>query len=553
MKKLSYIMILGLMAAAFSITSCSDSDFESKYADPSKTNTVSCDKLLTGVLFEATTSNVRYGMAAYWRLFTFDTQFLGRLCDVYGYTGSKSAYEGLAASYNNNRWNTFYRMLAQYKLMQEQFNSEDEASQAKNKVFLNCATIWVYDQLQQMVDLWGNIPYSEACTVQLTGDVATGYPAYDKAETLYEMMMDDLLKISAELNSMTLDADVAANFARQDFVCKGQKDLWAKYASGLCARIALRCSTQGSLSSKGQSVLKQVFGGSLPLVTSNADEILVNIGTVTGDFNLVTGGAFGLQEGWESWEHACNTASQAMLDAMNANTGNADPRLQVIYARNNKYDDQYHGKSPFEKTVDQSAWSDSLQYYACLDSTTFSRNDYYLDPKMSAAEVHLTQAEAVARGYIGGDAKSLFVKGVVESINYYYALNAASKFGNPKTKPSDADIQAYAESQWDAANPVKCIATQYWLHMGIGNTIQALMNVRRTGYPELTFVDWTSSKVDCPLPIDRLKYPESEVQNNKINLANELQASFGGIDTNYSPIFWAKASKTWFRSINEPK
>lgn len=552
MKKLSYIFILGMMATTFSLTSCSDDAFDSKYTDPSKTSIVSCDKLLTGVLSEATTSNVRYGMAGYWRLFTFDTQFLGRLCDVYGYTGSKSAYEGLAPSYNNNRWNTFYRMLAQHKLMQATFDQENEVNQAKDKIFLDCSTIWVYDQLQQMVDLWGNVPYSQACTVQLTGDVAAGYAAYDKAEDLYTMMMDDLLKIAAELKTMTLDADVAAKFAKQDFVCNGNKDLWANYASGLCARIAMRCSTQGSLASKGQAVLKQIFGGSYPQVTGNDNEVLVNIGTVTGDFNLVTGGSFGLRDGWESWNHACNTASQAMLDAMNANTENADPRLQVIYARNNKYDELYHGKSPFEKTVDQSALSDSMQYYACLDSATFSRNDHYLDPKMTAAEVHLIQAEAVARGYISGDAKALFVKGVVESINYYYALNAASEFGTPKTKPADADIQAYAESQWDAANPIKCIATQYWLHMGIGNTVQALMNVRRTGYPELTFVDWTNSKVDCPLPIDRLKYPESEVQNNKANLINELNASFGGEDNNYVPIFWAKASKSWFKAIAEP-
>ena len=550
MKKLSYILLTGLVAAA-SFTSCSDDSFESKYGDPQKTNTVTCDKLLSGVLFEATTSNVRYGMAAYWRLFTFDTQFLGRLCDVYGYTGGKDAYRGLADSYSNNRWNTFYRMLTQYYLMKYTYENEDEASKAKDKVFLDCATIWVYDQLQQMVDLWGDVPYSEACTVQLTSNISTGYPKYDEAETLYTMMMDDLLVIAKELKSMTLDADVATAFGKQDFVCKGNKDLWANYASGLCARIALRCSTQGSLASKGQAVLKELFNGSYPMVSSNDDEVIINIGTVTGDFNLVTGGAFGLRDGWESWSHACNTASKAMLDAMNANTANEDPRLQVIYAYNNNAQ-EYRGKSPYEKTNDQSALSDSLNYYSCLDSATFSRNDHYLDPKMSAAEVDLMHAEAVARGIVSGDAKALFVKGVKESINYYYALNAASEFGTPKEKPSDEAINAYVESIWDANNPIKCICTQYWLHMGIGNTVQSLMNVRRTGYPELTFVDWTKNHVDCPVPIDRLKYPESEVQNNKNNLKAELDSKFGGEDSFYKKIFWAKEPGTWFKKINEP-
>ena len=107
MKKLSYIFMLGLTVATFSMTSCSDDAYDSKYTDPSKTSTVTCDKLMTGILIEATTGNGRYGLASYWRLFTFDTQFIGRLCDVYGYTGSKDAYAGLAESYNNNRWNAF--------------------------------------------------------------------------------------------------------------------------------------------------------------------------------------------------------------------------------------------------------------------------------------------------------------------------------------------------------------------------------------------------------------------------------------------------------------
>lgn len=552
MKKLSYIFMLGLTVATFSMTSCSDDAYDSKYTDPSKTSTVTCDKLMTGILIEATTGNGRYGLASYWRLFTFDTQFIGRLCDVYGYTGSKDAYAGLAESYNNNRWNAFYQMLSQYKLMQETFNNEDATNQAKDKVYLDCATVWVYDQLQQMVDLWGNIPYSQACTVQLTGNVAEGYPAYDKAEDIYTMMMDDLLKVAAELNSIELGSDVQTAFTKADFLTKGNPKVWANYASGLCARIALRCSTQGSLANKGQEVLRQLFNGSYPMVTGHEDELVVNLGTVTGDFNLQTGGAFGLRDGWESWSHACNTASQAMLDAMNANSDNEDPRLQVIYARNNTFDGLYHGKSPFEKTVEQSALSDSTTWYACLDSTTFSRNDHYMDMKMSAAEVDLMHAEAVARGIVSGNAKELFVKGVIESIDYYYTMNAASTFGTPKEKPSDEAIQAYAESQWDDANPIKCIATQYWLHMGVGNVVQSLMNVRRTGYPELTFVDWTPQHPDCPVPIDRLKYPESEVQNNKANLIAELQANFGGEDSNYKPIFWALPSKGWFKTINEP-
>lgn len=551
MKKLSYLLMFGLVAT-MGLTSCSDDDFDSKYANPGKTNTVTCDKLMTGVFYEGTTSNVRYGMTGYWRLFTFDTQFLGRLANTYGYTSGKDAYAGLAESYNNNRWTTFYRMLTQYKLLENVYNNEDEANQKKDKIFLYCSKIWMYDQLQQMVDLWGDVPYSEACTTQINNDVTTAYAPYDDAATLYKMMMTDLLTMAKEMKDMTLDNDVVNKMNKQDFVNKGSKDLWVKYATGLCARIAMRCATQGTLAQEGQSVLKQLYSGSYDLVSGNEDEVLINIGTASGDFDFVEGGAFGLKDGWESWTHSCNTASQTMLDLMDANSANEDPRLKVMFAYNNP-DGLYRGKSPFEVPSVQSALTDSTNYYSCLDSVTFSRNHGYLDPKMTAAEVDLTHAEAIARGYVAGDAKALFVKGVTESINYYYRLNAASDFGPAEMKPDSATIAAYVESKWNAANPVKCIAEQYWIHMGIGSTVQSLMNVRRTGYPELTFVDYTNAQVDCPVPVDRLKYPSGEVMNNPVNLADELNKNFGGEDSNYKPIFWAKESKSWFKLISEPK
>jgi len=549
MKKIYLIMMLAVVGM-LGFTSCSDEDYDSKYTDPSKTSTVSCDRLMTGVFL----AGKQYSMSTYWRLFTFDTQFIGRLASTYGYTSDKDAYGGVAESYNNDRWENFYDMLTQYKLQQYTFDNLSESEQARQKIYLLCSQIYVYDQLQQMIDLWGNVPYSEACTVQLTGDVSTCYPSYDDAASLYKMMIEDLTSTITELYSIStsgLDSDIAATFASQDFVCNGDVDAWGRYANGLLARIAMRCATNGSLTSLGRSTLATCYGLANPyLITSTDNEIRIDVGAESGDFNLVDNW---LMSGWESWTHSCNTASQFMLDLMDANSDNEDPRLKVMFNYNNTAG-EYRGKYAYEVPNEQSALSDSANYYSCLDSATFSRNAGYMEPTMTAAEFLLTAAEAVARGYIttGTSAQEYFRQGMKASIDYYYLLNSKSTFATPETKPSDEEIYAYIDSKWDSSNPVKCICQQYWIHLGIPYAVQAYANVRRTGYPILTYVDWSTSATEYPLPFDRLKYPTSEVMNNTTNCQNAISELFGGTDTWYSRIFWALPEQ-WYLTISEPK
>lgn len=66
------------VVAAMSITSCSDEAYSEKYNNPSKTTTVSCDKLFTGVVWTGRT----YGMQSYWGLCTFQIDRLKLRTDM---------------------------------------------------------------------------------------------------------------------------------------------------------------------------------------------------------------------------------------------------------------------------------------------------------------------------------------------------------------------------------------------------------------------------------------------------------------------------------------
>ena len=59
-------------------------------------------------------------------------------------------------------WFNYYNTLAQYRELQKVYNSKTAAEQADHKFFMTIATIYLYDQTQSMVDLYGAIPFTEA-------------------------------------------------------------------------------------------------------------------------------------------------------------------------------------------------------------------------------------------------------------------------------------------------------------------------------------------------------------------------------------------------------
>ena len=87
MKKIS-LFALGIVGA-MAFTACSDEAYTEKYNDPSKTTTVSCDKLFTGVVWTGRT----YGMQTYWGLCTFELPQIGAYSQVSSHFSADADYE----------------------------------------------------------------------------------------------------------------------------------------------------------------------------------------------------------------------------------------------------------------------------------------------------------------------------------------------------------------------------------------------------------------------------------------------------------------------------
>lgn len=184
--------------------------------------------------------------------------------------------------------------------------------------------------------------------------------------------------------------------------------------------------------------------------------------------------------------------------------------------------------------------------YATLDSVTFMTNSCMKNPVVSPAETWFLLAEARQAYGLSGSAEQAFKNGVRQSILEWYDRNMTSKAHNmnPFTHfkatavPSDSEIEAYASAVWGKySNKLEAIMTQKWVHMGLMNAHESWTDIRRTGFPALTYPEDSQSQTNRTI-IQRVLYPIVEKTNNKANYeANTLK------DDNSTVLFWAKELK----------
>ena len=128
---------------------------------------------------------------------------------------------------------------------------------------------------------------------------------------------------------------------------------------------------------------------------------------------------------------------------------------------------------------------------------------------------------------------------MVNSTKFYYRQNGVSTStrGFVGTYPGDAAVEAYAEKVWETySNKLEAVMTMKWVHFGIIQPTQAFTDIRRTGFPVLTYpVDVTAQQVK-ELP-KRIKWPNAEKNSNEENFNAAAQKQPNEYSTK---LFWAK-------------
>lgn len=556
MKKILYIATLTLALASIG---CTEEDFDSKYQDPSKVTTVSISNLMVGVFQKAKD----YDTHTYNRYFGFDSQFVGKYAQTFGYTYSSSMYTPGYIPYIDSQWDNLYSALTQYRKMEELYNAENETQKLQDEAFMLAAKVQLYDYFSATVDIFGDMPFSKACTLPLTNDVEKSYAPYDKAEDIYKTILDELKEIAPKFRTVT----IPRNFTTQDFINNGDIDKWERYANSLRLRLAVRVSSQGELAETGKAAVKEILENpeTYPLIDEQSNNIFI-VNQKSGQLNFTAGQGLG---DWVTNRQASGAIINRMLSNGNYNMDNKenhntgvyvkgtdDPRILLYYnpiSITNKYtgakdEGRYLG-------TDLTVADEATEYYNsqttdAYGNTGFSQitqkgffweNDKFDMLIMTSPEIHFLKAEAYLMGYgVTADenkAKEEFIKAVSQSISLYYYYDSISTGENSRQydAPTEEEINSFAESRWSYTkyeNKQDAIITQKWLHFAITASREAWSDLRRTGYPSgLVFPEVAGTIPNVP---DRWKYPTTEMDYNPYykDVQNE--------DTYYTKLFWAK-------------
>ena len=519
MKNLKSKLLTGLVALAFA--ACSEDSYNDKYPNPSETTTVTCEKVMTGVFWKG----CNYTFKGYYGVFGWESYAVSRYAQTLGFVNSPGRYE-IGETYYADRWNNFYNLLPQFRLLEKTYDELPDAAKSDYRVFLLLAKIFMMDHLSQICDAWGDVPYTHAGYLPITGNVAEARPPYDTAENIYEKILDDLKAINEELSGISVSSLTSSYLSAHDFFNKGDLTKWRKYCNSLRLRIALRVSSNGSLTAKARQAISEMLSDEsrYPMVNNN-DEMTKG----TPDEAGFVAWAKDPEQAYETWAGEFNRASDAMVKAMEG-----DPRIDIIFDKNGE--GNYQGVDMTTPYAEQySLFYEKRDYYSAYDSATFSRNRLIPGLTVSASEVSFAKAEAYQRGLASGDAQTAFVTGVRQSVDFYYWLNSLSTYRPPVAKPDDATIIAFAEDKWNAAaDKLEVIGVQKWLNYGILQPAHAWAEIRRTGYPALSFPVDNAAQTVKEVP-NRFRYPKSEVDLNTENY-NAVKSQ----DNWTSKMFWAK-------------
>ena len=404
--------------------------------------------------------------------------------------GSIDRYE-IDGSFSDGLWATLYTgALVDFDAVVQKAAERGEANQEAVGRILRA---WMF---HNMVDLWGDIPYSEALGGLAAGNIA---PQYDDAQSIYGALLAELSAASSRIAPMSgLFPDVfRGTVGNPDLIYEGDMYKWQRFANSLRLRMAMRIQSASEASSaisagvfqSRDDEAKLTWLGSPPNENPMAPAFIAR----PGDFRI----------------------SAAMVDGLIAHD---DPRLS-IYADAARETGEFRGMP--------NGMSDSHG----IEFEQVSRvGKWFLRPTtpswiQSYAEVALLQAEAAVRGFAGGNAQALYEAGIRASMETYDI--------------SPDDIDAYLSQPMvafasDMDTQLKQIAQQMWFAL-YDQGPEAWAYFRRAGHP---YLEAGPDNVNNGVIPVRLPYPQSEESVNNANLSAAQSAQGLGSEPWNTRLFW---------------
>lgn len=516
-------IITGLFAGALlmvALVACQDK-IDEQFLNPEKTTNPSIGKFFT---FMIDNSRVR---AEYWNIRTFLVMHPGVYTQSVSYINTTRRYQQ-QVNYLDDYWRDYYTptaggVVAHLREIEKEYASLSDEDKENAEVFLQAAKVLYYDQTAQMVDMWGDIPFSEAGSINLSGEISS--PKFDDAEEIYATILAGLEEASDYFASATLEPLIASSFSKQDILLQGSLDKWRRYANSLRLRSLMRISFQNE--TKAQADIMEMLNApaTYPLVDGDAYNVLLRPLTTYTDFmrNAVT-------------ELSSHVAPEFLLDGVLKPAN--DPRIRVLFDKNvNSTGDQNADYFAMPSDITSNIQEENIGkgMYAVLDSATFLFNNKFPGIVITSAEVNFLKAEAFERWGTTGNAQTAYEQAVTDAVKFTYYLNELGEGDEPEVTPTEiTDLLATTSVGYTGTSNEKLekIWTQKWLSFGFMQSVQSWSELRRTKYPILSFTPDTST-AGYELPSSRLVYTPNEKTFNAANYAK-----VAAHDVSTGKIFW---------------
>ena len=401
----------------------------------------------------------------------------------------ESNYDIINRTIPDNNFRTYYRnILVDFKEASKLISDEtavgDDETIAKTNKLLIVDLMMVYTY-HRMVDIFGNIPYSQALDVD--NNIT---PVYDDAATIYQDMLDRIDNVIEGLD------DSGGSFGEADLYYGGDVEAWKIFAYSLKIKIGI------NLSDVNGSLAQTTIEGAAPnAFTSSDDDCKLVYTNTTPNTNP-------LYEDLVLSGRKDFVPANTIVDIMNDLN---DPRRDDYFDLNDM---------PVYIGGDYGYSNSYLNFSHISDKIKVAE---FPCPLLTYTEVEFYLAEAAARGYSVGDAEEHYNAGIESSI---------IEWGG-----TEADYDAYiaqASVAYTSADWKKVIATQSWIASytrgHVGWTTWRRLDHPTLNIPELPETD------DGQVP-KRFTYPVNE---QTLNSSNYYQAAgtIPGGDKMSSKLFW---------------
>lgn len=490
-----------------SLGSCSESWLDIN-TNPNSLPTATPSFVFTNALHTSTLNIINFNeQGSYWS---------GQWTQSSSYILSTATFGYQFTNGDYNYWDGIYDNLEDYQYV---INTADANDQ---KCFKGPSKIMKAYMFQALVDLYGDIPYSDA----LKG-VEQLAPKLDNQKAVYE----SLITLLDEAITDTKANVFPSTFATADIVFKGNTDKWVKFANSLKLRILMHQSRisgrEGYITTELNKIATQGGG----FITGE------DVGVGGSSFYVATAGK--LNPMYDRWAYDANGATRALaryprptkflLDLL---IGGGDTlRLKrLAYAKGGE-----NANTPGKSTAPEVVANYVGVPFGVSSGNYTAPATSYIGPSlfvkgqfnkpfllMTATEIQFLLAEAKQRYpsvNIAGTAQSFYEEGVKQS----FRLLGASADGATALLTN-----GIPNFDWSAStNKLEAIAIQKWIALTNFSGLEAWTEYRRTNLP---VTPQSPVVTDAKRPL-RLFYPSTESGSNS-------NVSAVAIDVFSTRIFW---------------